>query len=59
MDMVSSIAATATDLSAARLSANYSLSVTKMAMETQEAAGQELVEMLSAVPKGQYIDTYA
>ncbi len=61
MDMMNSIAATAMDMSAARFAVDYSMSVTKKVMDTQELAGQELLNMLSAAApaKGQYIDTYA
>jgi hypothetical protein len=60
--MMDSIAAMATDLSAARLAESYSLAVTKKTMDSQELAGQELTRMLESVPtpaKGEYIDTYA
>ena len=60
MDMMSGIAATAMSLSAAKLSVDYSTAVTKKAMETQEAAAQQLLEMLPQQPPlGKYIDTYA
>lgn len=58
--MMESIASMAMDMSAAQFATNYSLSVTKKMMDTQELAGQELMRMLPATPgKGQYIDTYA
>lgn len=60
--MMESIAAMAMNMSAASFATNYSLSVTKKMMDSQELAGQELLKMLEAVPapaKGQYIDTYA
>lgn len=60
--MMESIASMAMGMSAASFATNYSLSVTKKMMDSQELAGQELLKMLEAVPapaKGQYIDTYA
>ena len=60
--MMESIASMSMSMSAASFATNYSLAVTKKMMDTQELAGQELVNMLEAVPtpaKGQYIDTYA
>ena len=60
MDMMNGIAATAMSLSAAKLSVDYSTAVTKKAMDSQEAAGQQLLEMLPVQPPmGKYIDTYA
>ena len=51
-------------MSAASFATNYSLSVTKKMMDSQELAGQELMKMLEAAApaapaKGQYIDVYA
>lgn len=60
--MMESIAGMAMDMSAAAFSTNYAMSVTKKMMDTQELAGQELLNMLpdiQSLPKGQYIDTYA
>ena len=60
--MMESIASMAMSMSAASFATNYSLSVTKKMMDSEELAGQELLKMLEAVPtpaKGQYIDTYA
>ena len=60
--MMESIASMAMGMSAASFATNYSLSITKKMLDTQELAGQELVKMLEAVPtpaKGQYIDVYA
>ena len=59
MDMMSGIAATATSLSAAQLQQNYSLAVTKKAMDTQEMQAQAMLEMMAQPMKGTYIDTYA
>ncbi len=62
MDMMEGIAAQAMSMKAAEFAQNYSVSVTKKAMDTQEMAAQELLEMLpdvSAMSKGQYIDVYA
>ncbi len=60
--MMESIASMAMGMSAASFATNYSLSVTKKMMDSQELAGQELLKMLEAVPtpvKGDYIDVYA
>lgn len=60
--MMESIAAMSMSMSAASFSTNYSMSVTKKMMESEELAAQELMKMLEAVPtpaKGQYIDVYA
>ena len=60
--MMESIASMAMGLSAASFATNYSVSVTKKMMDSQELAGQELLKMLEAVPtpaKGDYIDVYA
>ena len=60
--MMESIASMAMGMSAASIATNYSLSVTKKMMDSQELAGQELLKMLEAVPtpaKGDYIDVYA
>lgn len=60
--MMGSIASMAMEMSAASFATNYSLSVTKKMMDSQELAGQELLKMLEAVPtpaKGDYIDVYA
>ena len=62
MGMMTSIAGTAMSLNSAELMQQYSLSVTKKAMDSQEAMAQGLLEMLpqqSPVAKGVYIDTYA
>lgn len=60
--MMESIAGMAMDMSAAQVANQYAISVTKKMMDTQELAGQELVNMLPDLPapsKGQFIDTYA
>ncbi len=60
--MMESIASMAMDMSAASFATQYSLSVTKKMMDTQELAAQEMLNMLpdiQSLPKGQYIDTYA
>lgn len=56
------IAGMSMDYSAAKLAVDYSTSVQKKAMDTQELAAQELMAMLPQQPapaKGQYIDVYA
>lgn len=62
--MMESIASMAMDMSAASFAADYSLAVTKKMMDTQELAGQELLNMLPdqaamVPPKGDFIDVYA
>lgn len=60
--MMESIAAMSMSMSAAEFAQNYSISVTKKTMETQELAAQELLKMLPETPalaKGQFIDVYA
>ena len=60
--MMESIASMAMGMSAASFATNYSLSVTKKMMDSQELAGQELLKMLEAVPTpatGDYIAVYA
>ncbi len=62
MDMMSSIAAESMGLSAAATAQQYSVSVAKKVMDTQELAAQELLEMLPQqpqVPMGRYLDVYA
>ena len=44
MGMMDSIAATATSLSAAQFQQNYSLSLMKKAMNTQELAAQQMLQ---------------
>ncbi len=58
--MMESIAGMAMDMSAAQFATNYSISVAKKMMDTQELAGQELLNMLPPTPgKGDFIDVYA
>lgn len=64
MDMMSSIASLASNMQSAGLAQAYSVAVTKKAMDAEELAAQELLEMLPQQPamstaKGQYIDVYA
>lgn len=64
MDMMASMAATATSLSAAQFQQSYSIAVTKKAMDTQEIQAQAMLEMLNQAPvqapvQGSYIDVYA
>ena len=62
MSMMSNIAWMATSLNSAELMQQYSLSVAKKAMDTQETMAQKVLEMLPqqvAPAKGQYIDIYA
>lgn len=66
---MSELTALSTSYSAARLATDYSISVVKKIMDTQELAAQEMARMLPAVQqtsevpaalrKGQFIDVYA
>ena len=62
MDMVNSMASASMTMSKAQTMQQYSVSMTKKAMDSQELALQGLLEMLpqqSAPTKGMYIDVYA
>lgn len=60
MNMMTSIASMATEMSAAKFAMSYSVGIIKKDMETQEQMAQNLLEMLPPVPSGaQFIDTYA
>ena len=64
MDFMNSMAAMATSMSAARFQQSYSLSVVKKAMDSQESAVQQMMEMLpqqqAPLPaSGSHIDVYA
>ena len=54
MDMMNSIASSAMSMSAAQFEQQYSISVQKKAMETQELALQELQEMLPTCTPSPY-----
>ncbi len=59
MDLMNSIASASMSLSSQKLAQQYSVSVAKKAMDSQELAAQELLAMLPQqpqVPKGQYLD---
>lgn len=58
--MMDSIAGMAMDMSASQISVDYSIAMTKKAMENQEEAAASLIQMMQSVgPMGTYIDTYA
>jgi len=62
MSMMDSIASASMSLSSQKIAQQYSISVAKKAMDTQELAAQELLAMLPQqpqIPKGQFIDVYA
>ena len=60
MEFANSIAMASMSMSAAKLQMSTSLAVTKSAMETQEAAAAQLLEMLPSPPGGgQYVDVRA
>lgn len=59
MDLMSSIASASMSLSSQKLAQQYSVSVAKKAMDSQELAAQELLAMLPEQPqisKGELID---
>ncbi len=66
---MSELTVLSTSYSAARLATDYSMSVVKKVMDTQELAAQEMARMLpaaqqtnevpAALRKGQFIDVYA
>ena len=60
MDITTDIAMASMSMSAAKLQMNTSLAVAKSAMETQEVAAAQLLEMLPSPPGGgQYVDVRA
>ena len=60
MSMMDSIASASMSLSSMEFQQDYTVSVAKKSMDSQELAAQELLEMLPQQPaKGTYIDTYA
>ena len=51
-------------MNAMQLSMSHSIAVTKLAMDSQESAAEQLIQQMMPVaspafPAGQYIDTYA
>lgn len=63
MEFMNSIAAMSMSLSAAKLQQSYSISLSKKAMDTQELAVQEMLEMMPETPapveSSSIIDVYA
>ena len=60
MNMMDGIAATASSLASAQLQQSYTLAVSKKAMESQELAVQELLQMLPASSSSGFkFDVYA
>ena len=57
MDLMNSIASSAMSMSAAQLAQNYSMAVTKKAMDVEELALKELTDMLPPSPYN--FDVYA
>lgn len=57
MDLMNSIASSAMSMSAAQFAQNYSMAVTKKAMDVEELALKELTEMLPPSPYN--FDVYA
>ncbi len=58
MDLMAGIASAATAMSTMEFQQNYTISVAKKAMESQELAAQELLRMLPP-GDGKYLDVYA
>jgi len=57
MDFMSSIAAQAMSISSAQFAQSYSIALQRKAMDNQELAAQEILEMLPQQPPlGQHID---
>ena len=51
-------------MNAMQLSMSHSIAVTKLAMDSQESAAEQLIQQMipstsPSLPAGQYIDTYA
>ena len=60
MNVMDVIAATASTLASAQLQQSYAIAVSKKAMESQELAAQELLQMLPPSPSSGYqFDVYA
>ncbi len=59
MDMMNSIAAMGMSMSVAQFQQQYSISVQKKAMDMEEMAVQEILQMMPDIPKGQHIDFFA
>ncbi len=64
MELINSVASTATAMQALQFQQSYALAVTKKGMEVQELAGQELVKMLPQQPPmpagaSRHLDVYA
>lgn len=63
MELMNSIASMSMSLSAAKTQQSYSLALTKKAMDTQELAVQEMLEMMPEAPapveSSSVIDVYA
>ncbi len=59
MDLANSIAAMSISMNAAQFQQDVSVSMTKKAMDQQEAAANQLLQMLPGVSEGRLIDVYA
>lgn len=60
MDLTTGIAAASMAMSTAKLQMNVNLSMTKKAMDNQETAAQQLLEMLPSTQElGQHVDVQA
>ena len=59
MDFMTGIARMAMDMKAAQFAQNYAIAVEAKALDAMEEMGQGLVELMTSVPKGEYVDVYA
>jgi len=59
MDMVTSLAAYAMNMSAMKFQQDYSIALTKKVMDGEEVAMQELLDMMPQYSDGRLLDVYA
>ena len=59
MNLSMQIAGMAMDMKAAQFAQNYAIAVEAKALDAMEEMGQGMLELMTSVPKGEYIDVYA
>ena len=59
MDLMTGVANMAMDMKAAQFAQNYAVAVEAKALDAMEEMGEGLLELMTSVPKGEYIDVYA
>ena len=59
MDLSMGIADMAMSMKAAQMAQNYSIAVEAKVLDAMEEMGEGLLELMTAVPKGEYVDVYA